>query len=230
MIIFFITGFVAVNAYFILDNIEQTKQLAKILRPLFRTWPAYNLGEAFLKLASNFWEQQITSNAPSPFSWNACGRELLLLYILSVPYFLGLVFLEFSSDGGSGGRLGKLMRGLRGAAHRLHNRQSGFTQVTPNETDDDVLEEERIVSEGGEHMAKTSPVVIGSLWKVFPKGSLLSLMWGKLVSSVCCCMKSGTGDNNKAPKVAVNALSLHVDNGVTMGLLGVNGAGECCKH
>ena len=227
MIIFFITGFVAVNAYFILDSIETTKRIAEILQPLFRTWPAYNLGEAFLMLASNYWEQQITSNAPSPFSWDACGRQLFLLHFLSIPYFLWLIFLEFSSDGGSGGKLGTLVRGLRSVAHRFHNHFSGFQQTLPEETDDDVLEEERLVSEGSEEMVRTSPVLIGSLWKVFPKGSLLSVLWDKAFVKLCC-MKSENDSSNdmKKPKVAVHNLSFHVENGVTMGLLGVNGAGK----
>ena len=99
MILFFITGFVAVNSYFILDSIEKTKALAKGLLPLFRTWPPYIIGEAFLRLASNYWERQALGGTTSPFSWDVCGRSLTLLYTLSLPYFFGMLILEFSSDG-----------------------------------------------------------------------------------------------------------------------------------
>jgi ABC-2 family transporter protein len=53
----FITGFVAVNAYFIMASIETTKDLAESLLPLFRMWPGYLLGESFIQLASAFWER-----------------------------------------------------------------------------------------------------------------------------------------------------------------------------
>ena len=227
MIIFFVTGFVAVNAYLIMESIETTRKLAKILQPLFRTWPAYNLGQAFINLAANFWERQITSNTTSPFSWDACGEQLLLLYILSVPYFLWLMFLEFSSDGGSGGKLGTLMRSLRAVAHRLHNRLSGFRGDLPNETDDDVVEEERFVNEDSVALSRSSPVVIAALWKVFPKRSLLSMLCDRIISTICCCIRKCNSNNSdiKQPKVAVKNLSFHVENGITMGLLGVNGAG-----
>ena len=99
MIIFFITGFVAVNSYFILDSIEKTKRIAEVLLPLFRTWPPYVLGEGFLRLAGNYWEREITGGTRGPFSWDVCGRSITLLYSLSLPYFFGLLILEYSSDG-----------------------------------------------------------------------------------------------------------------------------------
>ena len=55
--IFFITGFVAVNAYFIMSSIESTQDIADALQPFFRTWPAYNVGEGFIKLSSSYWER-----------------------------------------------------------------------------------------------------------------------------------------------------------------------------
>eukprot|EP00551_Chaetoceros_affinis_P007272 CAMPEP_0203672206 /NCGR_PEP_ID=MMETSP0090-20130426/7774_1 /ASSEMBLY_ACC=CAM_ASM_001088 /TAXON_ID=426623 /ORGANISM="Chaetoceros affinis, Strain CCMP159" /LENGTH=2044 /DNA_ID=CAMNT_0050537473 /DNA_START=44 /DNA_END=6178 /DNA_ORIENTATION=- len=224
MIIFFITGFVATNAYLILDSIDTTKELAKILRPIFRTWPAYNLGEGMLNLASNFWQAQISSNAPSPFGWEACGRQLLLLYALAPPYFIWLMLLEYSSDGGSGGRFGRAVRTLRASAHNLHNVLAGFKQVSSDEIDDDVMKEKEAVREGKEEMIKSSPILIAELWKTYPKGSLVSALFQKIFSFCRCCKKSNA--TVKGPKVAVNNLSLHVDNGVTFGLLGVNGAGK----
>jgi len=55
--IFFITGFVATNAYFIMDSIETTKSIAAGLRPLFRTWPAYNVGDGMIEMSNAFWER-----------------------------------------------------------------------------------------------------------------------------------------------------------------------------
>ena len=225
MIIFFITGFVATNAYLILDSIPATKELAKILKPIFRTWPAYNLGEGLLNLASNFWQAQVLSDARSPFHWEACGRQICLLYALAPPYFVWLMLLEYSSDGGSGGVFGRAVRKIRAAAHNFHNQLSGFEQVSTEEIDDDVMKEKEAVREGKENMIETSPILISELWKTYPKGSLLTVLFHKIVSLMCsCCYKSKHSDWK--PKVAVNNLSIHVENGITFGLLGVNGAGE----
>jgi ABC-type multidrug transport system fused ATPase/permease subunit len=224
MILFFVTGFVASNAYFIMENIEATREIAKGLRPLFRTWPAYNLAEGFLNLAYNFWESQISADAPSPFSWDACGRQILLLYALAPPYFMWLTFLEYSSDGGSGGQLGRFARRIRALTHSVHNRIAGFKRITATEEDSDVVEEKESVKENKKDLILHSPVVIHDLWKTFPKGSLMSALFRKL----CCCLKSNLAHSK--PKVAVNNVSIHVDNGVTLGLLGVNGAGKIGFH
>ena len=53
----FVTGFVAVNAYFIMSTIETTQDLAESLLPLFRVWPAYNVGEGLILLSAAFWER-----------------------------------------------------------------------------------------------------------------------------------------------------------------------------
>lgn len=55
--VLFITGFVAVNAYYIMDSIDSTKDVAAALQPLFRMWPGYLLGDSFIQLASAFWER-----------------------------------------------------------------------------------------------------------------------------------------------------------------------------
>ena len=50
----FLTGFIAVTIQFILSNIESTEYIADGLRPLFELFPAYNVGDGFLKLADFF--------------------------------------------------------------------------------------------------------------------------------------------------------------------------------
>lgn len=219
MIIFFITGFVAVNAYFIMDNIETTRYIAKGLRPLFRFWPAYNLGEGFLNLATNYWQSQILPDAPSPFEFDSCGRQIFLLFALAPPYFLWLILLEYSSDGGSGGQFGKLLRAMGSAIHNIHNDLSGFTKISHDNEDDDVAEERAVVKERKLSFIKYSPVVIHELWKTFPKESFAVTLSRKFCSYLIHCKDA------KIPKVAVSNLSLHVEKGITMGLLGVNGAG-----
>lgn len=187
---------------------------------LFFRSKAYNLGEGFLNLATNYWQSQISSNSPSPFSWDACGTQIALLYALAPPYFLWLMLLEYSSDGGSGGQFGKVMRSVRAYMHSIHNRISGFEKDTVIEDDEDVIEERVAVKDVKENKNELSPILIDDLWKTYPKGSLVSTMFHRIF----CCIKSSSSD--KKPKVAVNNLSLHVENGITMGLLGVNGAGK----
>ena len=57
VVVTFVTGFVAVNAYFIMSTIETTQDLADSLLPLFRMWPAYNVGEGMILLSTAFWER-----------------------------------------------------------------------------------------------------------------------------------------------------------------------------
>jgi hypothetical protein len=40
-----------------MTQIETTQDAAESLRPLFRLWPAYNIGEGFIELASAFLER-----------------------------------------------------------------------------------------------------------------------------------------------------------------------------
>jgi len=222
MIIFFITGFVAVNSQLILSNLETTKDLAKTLEPLFRTWPAYNLGDGFLNLSSNFWETQIFDESRSPFRWEVCGRQLALLYGLSFPYFCWLMLLEYSSDGGSGGLFGRLLRLLRLTVHNAHNQLSGFKRVNADDIDEDVLEEEIRVNRDKHTLKAESPILIAELWKTYPAGNFISALLRQIASKICCCVKW----KPDYPKVAVKNLSIHVENGETLGLLGINGAGK----
>ena len=52
--IFFMTGFVAANAYFIMNSIDTTKKIAAALHPIFRLWPPFNVGEGLINLSSSF--------------------------------------------------------------------------------------------------------------------------------------------------------------------------------
>lgn len=235
MIIFFITGFVAVNSYFILDSIETTKHIARGLLPLFRTWPAYILGEAFLALAANYWEREAFGGAESVFGWNVSGRSITLLYTLSVPYFLLILILEFSSDGGSGGKLGRLLRSWKSSYDRVVVRLQSFevdvtSDVEENQLakDSDVYDEERFVSEHKVSLRdEMFPLVVSNLWKVYPRGSLLTSLV-KRVSSICCCNNGlSSASNDSGPVYAVKGLTFAVrKGGETLGLLGVNGAGK----
>jgi hypothetical protein len=40
-----------------MSTLEDTQAAAESLHPLFRLWPAFNVGEGFIQLASAFWER-----------------------------------------------------------------------------------------------------------------------------------------------------------------------------
>jgi len=76
-----------VNAYYILNAIEKTQSLARILRNIFRLWPAFNLGDGLVAITGAFWERNVLGMESHPFDWDIAGFPLLLLFALSIPYF-----------------------------------------------------------------------------------------------------------------------------------------------
>jgi len=172
----FITGFVAVNAYYIMDSIESTEDVAASLRPLFRLWPAYNVGDGFIQMASAYWERRILGNDKSPFDWTVAGKPLALLFILILPYFLLLLMLEYAHDGGSGGAFGRALRLMNDSWEGLVLRWYGVRKRderlvlddglddTPGIQDEDVQEERLFISRRGDELKNSAPVLYKDLW------------------------------------------------------------------
>ncbi len=191
-----------------MSQISTTADVAQSLRPLFRMWPGFLLGEALIMLASAFWEKEILFQDYRPFDWNVCGKSIALLYILAPLYFLILLLLEFCGDGGSGGSLGQLVRSVRKAISRARLRLSGIDigqdqlEVIAGSTLDEDVEKEKELVENSSSLEDIAPIVIDDLWKVFPR-------------PVSCCGK-GT------PRLAVRGLSASIQKGEIFGLLGSN--------
>ena len=252
MALFFVTGFVAVNAYYIMTTLENTKHIAKGMRPLFWLWPPYNVGDGLINLSRNYFDREVLKQVKSPFQWNICGRSLALLYGLSVPYFLLLLILEYSNDGGSGGFLGRTFRWIRDYIYRTHMRLQGVKSMengkvfihsgASNDVEDenmfhsnedsDVADERNFVIKEQEKLKSSASVLITNLWKIYPRGNfLLSFFRTVLCKAICsCCRRKKTElsdtDLQKLPKMAVQGLTTAVMSGETFGLLGVNGAGK----
>ena len=253
--IFFMTGFVAVNAYFILSSIETTKNVAQALRPYFRSWPAYNVGEGFINLSNAYWERQILGFKTSAFDWDVTGRSLAILYGSSVAYFLTLLMLEYSEDGGSGGLVGRVLRNIRGSYEQLSLRwhgvrkaddgislmlNDGLDESTAGE-DTDVAAERIFVTSNANSLKMSASILLVDLWKVYPPsvgifGSLfvtIRKVGMFLISSRCFCYQGATSvevvvddkDRSLLPKRAVRGVTTSIPQGETFGLLGVNGAG-----
>jgi ABC-type multidrug transport system ATPase subunit len=247
--IFFITGFVAVNAYFILISIETTKDLAEALLPYFRSWPAYNVGEGFISLSNAYWEREILGSTNRPFDWDVTGRSLALIYGLSVPYFCILLMLEYSDDGGSGGLIGRVLRNIRGSYesislrwHGVHKADDGVSLMLDDGLDEfntgedeDVAAERTHVIANSESLKTSASVLLVNMWKVYPPSVGV---FGSFVASIrnwfsilCCHLTNSRQeteveiDRSFLPKRAVRGITTSIPQGETYGLLGVNGAG-----
>ena len=253
--IVFITGFVAVNAYFIMRSIESTEDLAETLRVIFRAWPAYNVGDGLITMATAYWEREILGADKSPLDWNVAGKSVFLLYALVIPYFALLLVLEYAQDGGAGGTFGAGLRFIRDKLERVllyfqGVRKQGDTWVCKNESgepsslDLDVEKEAEYVKQNIDHLRKSVPIVIHSLWKVYPSstgmfGSLLQRS-RRIFRCCCCCLcrlpaclcgksrSQAKAEENcgSEPKVALRGVSYALQKDEMFYLLGNNGAGK----
>jgi len=245
-----------VNAYFIMSTIETTKDLAESLRPLFRLWPAYNVGEGLIQMASAFWQREVLDDNARPFDWEVSGISLALVYGLTIPYGIIVMLLEYASDTGSGGPIARSLRWVGRAWVQMMLRFYGVREkdgsILLNDglddrdgiEDEDVREEREYVLRNKEHLSETAPVVYRDLWKVFPPSvgffSSIVASTRRLLETLCCfpCRKQRSGaraaereDRRKAmlPKRAVRGVTLALSKGEVHALLGKNGAGRFAR-
>ena len=247
----FITGFVATNAYYIMDSIESTEDVAASLRPLFRMWPAYNVGDGFIQMASAYWERRILGSDKSPLDWTVAGKPLALLYCLILPYFLLLLMLEYAHDGGSGGSFGRALRLIHESWERLVLRWYGVRKRdgklvlddglddTVDIQDEDVQEERIFVLRHSDELKHSAPVMYEDLWKIYPPSigmlgvmvSTIRRFLAAILCRICRRCRSGSTDSEEQrramlPKRAVRGVYTAVEEGETYALLGENGAGK----
>lgn len=243
----FVCGFVAVNAYFILSSIDSTKDLAEGLLPFFRWWPPYNVGEGFIRLARAYWEREVLGSENYPLDWDVAGMSLAIIYSLAIPYFLLLLLLEYSDDGGAGGFIGRVLRTLRTSFTNSLLRWYGVRRSPDNSTfllddglddgrqeDDDVAAEKVFVEQNALRLKDTASVLLVNMWKVFPPTvGFVGKTFGwirRIFNVVCCCgcLRKQSGvvldedEDNKSnlPKRAVRGVSTAIMEGETYGLLG----------
>jgi len=238
--IFFIKGFVALNIYYSLNFNDKTQHIASALLHLFRLFPPFNFGYGLLQLSSSFWSREIMGSNTNIFSWDLCGASLALLYGLSIIYFVLLLLLECSSDGGLKGILGKLLRCLHRNSELnvlkkrcVEKSPSGNLILNDVTTDDkDVQAESNFVLANKEKLKHTAIVFLANLWKIYPPNTGIFRSFIRMLKhSVCCCCKNETDVETKIdisllPKEAVRGLSIAVMPGETFGLLGLNGCGK----
>jgi len=92
----FITGFVGTLAILILQALEETEDLAIVLRQVFRAFPPYLIGEGFINLAGAFFTNILSNRRVSYFKWEITGRCLYYLMLEAVGYMGIMLFLETS--------------------------------------------------------------------------------------------------------------------------------------
>jgi hypothetical protein len=181
----------------------------------------------------------------SPFDWDVTGIPIFLLFILSIPYFVLLLALEYSDDGGSGGFVGRLLRRFRekrddfilkrNGVHKNANGDLLLSDGLNSSTgeDDDVIVEANRVIENEAVLKSSADILLVNLWKVYPPS--VSKIWREIklyIKWVFCCFCLKNRDENREidtsslPKRAVRGLTLAIKQGETFGLLGVNGAGK----
>jgi ATP-binding cassette subfamily A (ABC1) protein 3 len=241
-----VTGFVLVNAQFILSTIESTKQVAIELRPFFRLFPAFNVGDGLIKLGTSFYAKEILGLDSSPFDWDVAGAPICFLFVLSVPYFVLLLILEYSGDGGSGGFVGYALRKVQEYLSDMQLKWNGIRRNAEGELllddgldidadeDEDVIIEKKRVIQNEAVLRKSAKILIVNLWKVYPPSVSKfgqSFMQCLRCAWCCCCCQGKVAENRKSdtstlPKRALRGVTLAIESGETFGLLGVNGAGK----
>merc|ERR1712176_571640 len=164
--IVFVSGFGTVIAYYVMLEIEPLRQAAEFLRPLFRLFPAYNLGEGMLQLCVAYWERKIRGRDRYPLDWDVAGKCVLLNYTLWLPFFFLLLLLEVTQAGGSGGRFGRFLRFISGAWERFVLRCQGVQMYGDNsefndglDRDDDVEKEREMVMRLDDEQKRNLPVI-----------------------------------------------------------------------
>ena len=96
MAINFATGFLAVLAYFVMSNIENTKVAAKRLVIFLRFFPTYNVGEGLINTSANYFRVSILNGNLSYFAFEVAGQNIVYMLIEAIGFF-GIVLLTESS-------------------------------------------------------------------------------------------------------------------------------------
>ncbi|GMI21052.1 hypothetical protein TeGR_g11943 [Tetraparma gracilis] len=236
--IFFITGFVCVNSYFIMSSIDTTRDTAAVLVHIFRFFPGYNVGESLINLSASFFRRTILGEDIHPFDYDVCGMNLNNMFFLSFGYFGVLLLLEEAEFGGGGGVVGTKLWEIGAFIERQKLKLYGVREVNGRliaddglddasggaiVDDDDVVEERAFVTANKEQLKRESAIMIAGLWKVYPPSLGMVSGLKKVIRKTLCGLSS---DASKGVKRAVRGVTTNIPSGEIYGLLGVNGAGK----
>jgi len=193
--------------------------------------------------------REILSRDKRPLDWDVAGKPIAIIYLLTIPYVLLLLLLEYSADGGAGGVLGRLLRQVRGTLETVSLRWHGVRQAEDGTSllledgldtdgeraeDDDVAEECSFVKQNKNALKDEASVLLVDLWKVYPPsvgmfGSIFASLRRTIGFIFCHWWRRGhrSEDNEERakafpPKRAVRGLTTAITEGETYGLLGVS--------
>ena len=152
----FVTGFVAIMAIQICYSIPKTRDLAAVLRPIFRIFPQYCVGEAFLNMSQTYATNRILGTSTKILSWDCAGRSVVLLFAEAWFYFALTLMVEMEIFSRAYGWLSR----------RLTSGVIASCASTPYDMDEDVVSEAARVRAIASD-ASTAVVRIVDLHKVY---------------------------------------------------------------
>ena len=185
----FVTGFVALNTYYIMDSIEATRDAAEVRHWAFCIWPSFNFGVGLVRMSLAFWQREDAAGTSRPFNWDVAGAPLAYLYCQSIVYMTLLLV----SDGAAVGRpIGSCQKALYGSWEHFALWGYGVRTVDGALVLNDGLDDSRQVQDADvehERVAITKiqdcsshriPIVCRDAWKVYlpPNSDVFGLFSG----------------------------------------------------
>eukprot|EP01034_Spumella_vulgaris_P026026 gene26027-32552_t len=79
MAINFLTGFIAVLAYYILISVPDTKYIGVGIVHFFRFFPPYNIGEGLINLSSAYYRTKVLNETTNYLAWDITGRNIVFI-------------------------------------------------------------------------------------------------------------------------------------------------------
>ena len=165
MTIHFVTGFVAVLAYYIMITIPETEAAGETAANFFRFFPPYNMGEGLVNLSAAYYQNYLSTNKISYLSWEVAGRNICFMGVEAIGY-LSIVLISESEA-------------FKGAWFFLEQLQvSSAESICPplHEDEDVILEQQR--------MNKLDPGEISLYMRNLTKTYPSSIFCGKVKHAV----------------------------------------------
>ena len=97
-----------------LQNTDRTRDANQALKPFYRIWPPFNLGEGLMAISRMRVEQEVIGRSMRPFEWDVAGRSIFLLLLQVVGFSALTLVLDARWAGRCYDRLRARARKLRG--------------------------------------------------------------------------------------------------------------------
>lgn len=156
MVINFMTGFVAVLAYFVMSNVPSTQAAAEDIVHFFRFFPPYNVGEGMINLAAAYFVNEVLDESVGYLDWEVSGRNIVFMAAQAVGYFGVILLTEFPP--------------LQNLIYSIQRYRSVNVRAIPppaQQPDEDVLKEAEHINDDG-FPSEDYALVIKNLVKTYP--------------------------------------------------------------